>query len=233
MTITVVQYKCSNPSSVPTKQANNNAITNVPRGMPQKFRFADGENTFSLGRTVYVNAPQCHSVIKGKDPFTSIRVDSQVSATDSTCSKTLPNEGWSHTKITIPGQRRNALYTNQNLNQNLNQNTQCCINGKMTIVASSDEYIERKKNRAIGKGSSVVGQPGNQLGFQGITDQMTATQARRKTRNRGYVVPPKCRGGGGGGSTGGQSVSLGGGKCGAPTGGDVTALFYGRPYPTN
>ena len=229
MTITTVQYKCSNPPSVPLKQGGDNAITNVPRGMPQKFRYADGENSFSLGRNVYVNAPQCHSVIRGPDQFTSIRVDSRVSAEDGTCSKTLPNEGWSHTKITIPGKRRNALYANTTLNEN----TKCCTNGKMTIVTTGDEYIERKKNRAIGKGSSVVGQPGNQLSFQGIADQMTATQARRKVRNSGYVVPPKCRGGGGLSSTGGMSVSLGGGKCGQPTGWDVTPLFYGRPYPTN
>ncbi len=225
MTITVVQYKCSNPASVPLKQSKNNAITNVPRGMPQKFRYADGENTFSLGRSVYVNAPQCHSIIKGPDEFTSIRVDSSVSAENETCSKTLPNEGWSRTKITFRNRRRNALYSNAG--------ERCCENGKMSVVSTGDEYIERKKNRAIGKGSSVVGQPGNQLAFQGIADQMTATQARRKVRNSGYVVPPKCRGGGGLSSTGGMSVSLGGGKCGQPTGWDVTPLFYGRPYPTN
>ena len=222
MSITVVQYKCSNPASVPLKQAKNNAITDVPQGMPQKFRYADGGNSFSLGRNTYVNAPQCHSIIKGNDPFTSIRVDSQAGTT---CNKTLPNEGWSHTKITIPGKRRNALYANTNLNEN----TQCCRNGKMTIVASSDEYIERKKNRAIGKGSSTVGlmdkQGNNELAFQGISDQMTVTQAKRKVRNRGYVVPPKCRGGGGLSSSGGMSVSLGSGKCGQSTGWDVTPLF--------
>lgn len=224
MTITVVQYKCSNPSSVPLKQSKNNAITHVPRGMPQKFRYADGETTFSIGRSVYINAPQCHSIIKGSNPFTSIRVDSHVSNTDGTCSKILPNQGWSNTKITIRNRRRNALYSNAG--------ERCCENGKMSIVSTGDEYIERKKNRAIGKGSSVVGQQGNKLAFQGIADQITATQARRKVRNSGYVVPPKCRGGGGLNSVGGLSVSMGGGKCGQPTGGDVTPLFYGRPYPT-
>ena len=198
--------------------------------MPQKFHYADGENSFSLGRNVYINAPQCYSIITGDSPFTSIRVDSQA---NTECSKTLPNEGWSHTKITIPGKRRNTLYTNPNLNDN----TQCCRNGKMTIVTTADEYIERKKNRAIGKGSNTVGlqnsQGNNKLAFQGIATQMTATQARRKVRNSGYVVPPKCRGGGNSGTTGGMSVSLGGGKCGAPTGGDVTPLFHGRPFPTN
>jgi len=221
MSITVVKYKCSNPASISLKQAKNNAITDVPQGMPQKFRFADGENSFSLGRAVYTNAPQCHSVIKGGNPFTSIRVDSQAGRN---CNKTLPNTGWSHTRITIPGKRRNALYANTNLNEN----TKCCTNGKMTIVASSDEYIERKKNRAIGKGSSTVGlmnkQGNNQLSFQGITEQMTATQARRKVRNSGYVVPPKCRGGGD--ATGsGTSMNCCSGKCGQPTGWAVTPLF--------
>lgn len=184
MTITVVQYKCSNPASIPLKQGGNNAITNIPRGMPQKFRFADGENSFAIGRNVYINTPQCHSIIKGPNQFTSIRVDS---ASDGTCSKTLPNDGWSNTKITISGRRRNALYSNAG--------ERCCGNGKMSIISSGDEYIERKKNRAIGKGSSVVGEQNNHLSFQGIASKMTATQARRKVRNSGYVVPPKCRGG--------------------------------------
>lgn len=217
MTITVVQYKCSNPASIPLKQGGNNAITNIPRGMPQKFRFADGESSFAIGRNVYVNAPQCHSIIRGLDPFTSIRVDSRVEIGGSTCSKILPNQGWSSTKITIAGRRRNALYSNAG--------ERCCDNGKMSIVSSADEYIERKKNRTIGKASSVVGQPGNKLGFQGVANEMTATQARRKVRNGGYIVPPKCRGGGGLSSSGGMSVSLGSGKCGQPTGGPVTALF--------
>jgi hypothetical protein len=225
MSITVVQYKCSNPASVPLKQAKNNAITNVPQGMPQKFRYADGGNSFSLGRSVYTLAPQCHSIIKGNNPFTSIRVDSQAGTS---CNKIVANEGWSTTKIVVANRSRNALYSNAN--------ERCCENGKMTIVSSADEYIERKKNRAIGKGSSTVGlmnkQGNNELAFRGIATQMTATQARRKVRNSGYVVPPKCRGGGGLGSTGGiEAVSLGGGKCGQPTGWDVTPLFHGRPFP--
>ena len=215
MTVTVVQYKCSNPASVPLKQGKNNAITNVPRGMPQKFNVADGEASFAMGRNIYVNTPQCHSIIKGPNQFTSIRVDTSVNS--KTCNKNIPNTGWSNTKITIPGKRRNALYSNAG--------ERCCTNGKMSVVTSGDEYIERKKNRAIGKASSTIGQSGNALGFQGITDQITATQARRKVRSSGYVVPPKCRGGGGLNSVGGISVSIGSGKCGQPTGWPVTQQF--------
>ena len=185
MTVTVVQYKCSNPASVPLKQGKNNAITNVVQGMPQKFNVADGEASFAMGRNIYVNTPQCYSIINGTNGHTSIRVDTSVNINK--CNKTIPNSGWSNTKITIPGKRRNALYSNAE--------ERCCTNGKMSVVTSGDEYIERKKNRAIGKGSSTIGQPGNALGFQGIADQMTATQARRKARSSGYVVPPKCRGG--------------------------------------
>jgi hypothetical protein len=210
MTITVVQYRCGNPSSVPLKQSRNNAITNVPRGMPQKFRNADGSTTFSLGRNVYVNAPQCHSIIAGKTPFSSIRVDTQA---DVNCKETIQNTGWSHTNITISGQRRNALYSNTS--------QRCCENGKMSIVSSGDEYIERKKNRAIGKGSNPNPQNNYPLSFQGNEARMVATQARRKARSSGYVVPPKCRGGG-----------LGGG-CGQPGGWAVTPLFHGRDHKNN
>jgi hypothetical protein len=192
MSITVIKYKCGNPASIPLKQADNNAITNVPRGMPTKFRNADGESSFSLGRNAYVKAPQCNAIIVGDTPYNSIRVDSRPSLHlnsntyefYSDCNPIYPNSGWSNTKITIPGQRNNALYKT---------NTRCCKNGKMTQVASSDEYITRRKNRAIGKGSNTTSN-NTQLSFQGTTTMMEATQARRKTRNSGYVVPPKVRG---------------------------------------
>ena len=189
MSITVIKYKCGNPASIPLKQADNNAITNVSRGMPTKFRNADGESSFSLGRNAYVKAPQCNAIIVGDTPYNSIRVDSRPLANVNTntyefyydCNQIYPNSGWSNTKITIPGQRNNALYKT---------NTRCCKNGKMTQVTSSDEYITRKKNRAIGKGSNTT-LNNTQLSFQGTTTAMEATQARRKIRNRGYVVPPK------------------------------------------
>ena len=47
----VPDYKAGlNPASFPTKQSINNGITDGYYGMPQKFRGADGGNSFSVGR---------------------------------------------------------------------------------------------------------------------------------------------------------------------------------------
>ena len=193
MSLTVVHYGCSNPASVPIKQHTPNGMTEVPRGMPQKTGFADDTTTFAIGRQVYISAPQCHSIIKGNTASTSIRVDSSSSGK---CNPVIPNTKWSYNKITIPGQRRNAKYTEP----------RCCANGKKTVVTSSEQYIERKKNIAIGKGSSTLGlenkQGNKKLTFNdnnengNHTNYLTVANAKRRCRNSGYVVPPKCRGGG-------------------------------------
>ena len=195
MSITVVKYYCSNPASVPLKQSSNVRFTNVNSGMPTKFAYADGGSTFSTGRKIYIDAPQYSDIVPGNTPHQSIRVDSHTSSVDIK---------WSNTKITIPGQRRNALYETQ---------TRCCKNGKMTVVSSADEYIERKKNRAIGRGisssSGFLTFADNNL--QGNhTNNLSVTNAKRRTRNSGYVVPPKCRGNGkyaGCGKVGGAPVT--------------------------
>ena len=155
---------------------------------------------FSTGRKVYVDAPQYSDIIPGNTPYQSIRVDSHTSSVDI---------NWSSTKITIPGQRRNALYETQ---------TRCCQNGKMTVVSSADEYIERKKNRAIGRGIS------SSSGFLTFADNnlqgkhtnfLSVINAKRRCRNGGYIVPPKCRGNG----------KFAGAGCGKVGGAPVTTLL--------
>jgi hypothetical protein len=208
MSITVVKYYCSNPASVPLKQYSDVRYTTTKSGMPAKFAYADGGSTFSTGRKVYIDAPQCSSIINGTTPYSSIRVDNYNLTDQSTpCSTVISNPNWStKTQITIPGQRRSALYTSP----------RCCGVGKMTVVSSSDEYIERKKNRAIGRGisssSGFLTFADNDL--QGHhTNYLSVANAKRRCRNSGYVVPPKCRGNG----------KYAG--CGKVGGGPVTALL--------
>lgn len=204
MSVTVVKYYCSNPASIPLKQNSHVRYATVKSGMPAKFAYADGGTSFALGRRVMIDAPQCSSIIKGPTPYSSIRVDSYQTSAGS-CEKVLSNEGWSKAKITIPGQRRNALYETQ---------TRCCQNGKMSVITSGDEYIERKKNRAIGKGirqgsdGYLTFADNNLTGNN--TNYLAVTNARRRCRNSGYVVPPKCRGNGktaGCGMRGGNPVT--------------------------
>ena len=145
----VVNYEpkypeCRVPASFPTKQNINNGITNGYYGMPQKFRGADGANTFSSGREVYARA---------------IHKENNLIA--------LQNE---YKKKNIPG--------------------------KPVGVQDSTLHIQRKKNIAIGKGSI----PGNNttetsstLSFkaQYNSNRNTVNSALRRTRNLGYVPPPK------------------------------------------
>ena len=74
--------------------------------------------------------------------------------------------------------------------------------------------IERKKNKAIGKGIQTG--PDGYLTFadnnlnNNHTNNLSVTNARRRCRNGGYVVPPKCRGNGktaGCGMMGGNPVT--------------------------
>jgi hypothetical protein len=66
---------------------------------------------------------------------------------------------------------------------------------------SSQELINRRKNIAIGRGSQnrKDGLSFNDNNLNGShTNYLAVSDARRRTRNGGYVVPPKCRGKGSG-----------------------------------
>ena len=70
------------------------------------------------------------------------------------------------------------------------------LSGKVINVQSSDQYIQRKKNQAIGRGS-MPGQTNDNgstvLSFktQSNSNYNTINSARRRCRNSGYVIPAK------------------------------------------
>jgi len=63
-------------------------------------------------------------------------------------------------------------------------------------VQSTDQYIEQKKNQAIGRGTMPgIRSSANEpviLSFKS-NNSNTTNQALRRCRNRGYVVPPKVK----------------------------------------
>ena len=207
MPLTVVQYKCSNSSSVLSKNRGDNGISEtLGVSMPQKFRNEDGGASFASGRMGYIKAAQYSGDILGDAQFCkgqkAVRADMQI-----TKYIALEEGKWSRSNIVIPGRRRNAEYTS----------SKCCYNGKQSIVTSSEEYINRKKRIAIGRGTisqtpfafkdnDVCSATGTQH-----PNHLAVADAKRRCRNGGYVVPPKCRGGG----------------CGQPQGWRVTSLLGG------
>ena len=102
---------------------------------------------------------------------------------------------WSTSNHTIGNRRRNNVGCGGSA-----PNT-CLINGKQNNIMSSQELISRRKNRAIGQATRNTdnGLSFNDNNLNGThTNYLAVSNARRRTRNRGYVVPPKCRGHGSG-----------------------------------
>ena len=214
MSIIVVQYKCYNPSSVLSKGQGNNGISEIGgTSMPQKFRNEDGGASFASGRNEWRRVPLHTWFIYGYGDIEhrycgglkTIRAEFEPGP--------IHGSGyWSKSNIVIPGRRRNAEYTS----------CKCYYNGKQTIITSSEEYIHRKKRIAIGKGSnnktpfafkdndicSDKSAGGNHTQHP---NRLAVADAKRRCRNGGYVVPPKCRGGG----------------CRQPQGWPVTQLLGG------
>ena len=225
MSIRVIHYGSSGSASVPLRQYINNSVSNVLMGMPDKPRTADGTTRFAKGRMIFNRTfPSNVLLIDLKNRYCSenkvIRVDNLPHNYDDT-----PNQGdnvpgndivpglqesqpynsnpsqiiyvkkndWSTTKHTLSGHRRNQIYT-------CGPRRACLVNGKQNQIISSDELIQRKKNNAIGRGS-MPPKNNQTLSFNANnlngnhTNYLETTNAKRRTRNSGYVVPPKCRGG--------------------------------------
>jgi hypothetical protein len=159
------------PASFPLRQSLNNGLTNAIMGMPQKFRDDDGTNNFSQGRKIFINAPVCSSIINGPNQ-SSIRVDSNTP----NCSQNIPNYNWSRSSVhSVHGRH----------------NTGTIQNGKKSEVTSSDLYIQRKKNKAIGSGST--NKSGTDFSFKSNnkTNINTNNQALTRVRAGGSVAPAK------------------------------------------
>ena len=160
------------PASFPLKQnLINTGISNVRMGMPQKFQVSDGNNNFSLGRNTFINVPNCNSLIRG--PFkTSIRVETN----NPNCNDNLVNNNWSGISIHTNNGRR----TNGKL-----------IAGKKNQVLSSDQLINRNKNRAIGSGSSNIQEKKFSFKTDIPSNLNTINHSLRQVRGGGTVAPPK------------------------------------------
>ena len=168
--------KFNGPTSFPLKQNHiNTGITQSPMGMPQKFRYEDGNNQFSQGRKVFLNAPTCSSIINGPN-LTSIRVDNNTP----NCSQTIPNKNWSSSSIQPSMRSRHAK-----------QVSITSVNGKKNEVVSHDQYIQRLKNKAIGSGST--NRQGEDFSFKSNdkTHLNVTNHALRRARSGGTVAPAK------------------------------------------
>ena len=205
MSTTVVHYSCSNPSSVLGRQYIDNGATKVYRGMPQKTGYADGTASFATGREVFTKASTATAYLI--DPNRAqpgrggsvIRVDSHI----------LKPNGLNNPYVKTPTQIIQVDAVNQFSHSTLptgwsihrrgpTRSTRPIVNGKQNQIMSSAELVSRRKNNAIGRGSIPAKQDAalsfnaNNL-YGSHTNFLEATNARRRCRNSGYVVPPKCR----------------------------------------
>lgn len=177
---------------LPCKTANN-AILLERGSMPQKFQTADNTNNFSLARKSYKNTPLCSSYIKPNKNNCNIpvvRVDTPLNANCQNVIEINENNRWSQKRINLPG-RRNIKLNNEN----------CCFEGKLTKIIDNSQLVQRKKDLAIGKSSSI-NSSNNANSFQGLSPDMNsnsskliltsdADRALKRNRSNGYVVPIK------------------------------------------
>lgn len=206
MSTRVVHYprgEYSNPSSIPIRQYSDVRLSkkNLINAMPAKPRFADNNSTFSQGRKIYLNAPICSSYIISNNMNSknymvgpncstgAIRVDA---LKDNKCSSVI-----NQTKD--PRNTNSNIWTRSNYSAPTRRKNIPVLNGKKNNVMSSQELISRRKNISIGEGTNINLSKQKTLSFyqnnydNSHTNYLEANRARRRTRNSGYVVPPKCR----------------------------------------
>lgn len=217
-------YGTSNPASIPLKQYIQNGATNVNAGMPQKTGYADNTATFGQGRNKFIKASTCSIYLQDEsNPLNCntgvIRVDATnvknqeiecknlykvhpliqngeyTPNKDAISSYGLQSGTWSRSNHTIHNRQRNQVACSAS------SGGTCLLNGKQNNIMSSQELINRRKNIAIGRGSQNTnnGLSFNDNNLNGShTNYLAVSDARRRTRNGGYIVPPKCRGQGSG-----------------------------------
>jgi hypothetical protein len=176
--------------------------------MPQKTGYADGTNTFAKGRQVFTRASTSTAYLidpKGPQPGyggSTIRVDSHVLKPNGTNAPYIETQTQN---IEVGGANKfsySTLPTGWSIHrQGPTRSYRPIVNGKQNEIMSSAELIARRKNNAIGKGSipGANSSNTNPLSFNANnlygshTNFLEVTNARRRCRNSGYVVPPKCR----------------------------------------
>jgi len=187
MSVNVINYNpyCEITANFPIKQSLNNGWTakGVIGGMPQKFDVADGTNTFAMGRKVYTNIKRTGGGVIGGASDGRYGPDLVAAfVQNSKCCTT-----------TVRSEKNPGNILGRHVRE-----VGKPVSGNKSMVCSSDDYIQRKKNVAIGKGTNPNSislnnyNSNKQFGFKGDTSQMDVNRARRKTRSSGYIVPPKC-----------------------------------------
>lgn len=190
MSVNVINYNpyCQITANFPIKQSLNNGWTakGVIGGMPQKFDVADGTNTFAMGRKVYTNIKNIGEGVGGV-----IRGASDGRYGPDLVNAFVQNPNCCITTVRSEKNPGNILFRHV-------REVGKPVSGNKSMVCSSDDYIQRKKNVAIGKGTNPNSisltnyNSDKRLGFKGDTSQMDINRARRKARSSGYIVPPKC-----------------------------------------
>ena len=195
MSLLVVRYPYSqNLASIPLKQNINNGATIVEQGMPMKPRYADNTATFSQGRQIFLNTPFNNRQLFNNLNCSTGTIRVETSDLDNK-SKYVNSDNWSRSNHTIHNRKRNQIGCTGS------SPSTCLLNGKQNNITTSQEFISKKKNLAIGKGSQKTdkGLSYNDNNLYGAhTNYLSVYDAKRRTRNGGYIVPPKCRGKGSG-----------------------------------
>tara|TARA_A100001015_G_scaffold212085_1_gene237816 strand:- start:1134 stop:1793 length:660 start_codon:yes stop_codon:yes gene_type:complete len=204
----VVKYSLSNNSSIPKKQYIQNNYSTVQNGMPQKTGFADGTSQFSQGRKYYIKSPKCNFYLQDKNNqnncINTVRVEGYNKSLYDNYNKIIYTNSiffnkdgnsinqWSTSNHHIHNKRRSQLGCDSS------SASKCMINGKQNNIMSSQELISKRKNNAIGKGTAQQSNT-NLIAFNdnnlnnAHTNFIAVKDAKRRTRNQGYVVPPKCQ----------------------------------------
>ena len=179
MTVTLIRYDpyCQITASFPIKRSSNNSV--IPKGvgwggMPQKFYGADGNSSFAIGRKIYRDSDKSTNYSSANGIYGPELIEA------------LENQICCNNQLQI----RNQKNPGNKLIRHF-QEVGKPISGNKSIIATSDEYIRRKKNQAIGKGTNP--KLTEEFSLKGISAPITASQSLRRARSSGYVVPPKCR----------------------------------------
>lgn len=171
-------------NSIPRQQFNNNSIISINYNpniknvnlMPSKFQSSDNGASFSQGRNIFFNVEN----------------------------ENIPTNNFSLKKAFLNDQTKNCNCDTNCKNSvckckecNVKNKNLTCNVGKYLSVQSSDQYIQRLKNRAIGSGSLPKKEGNNYIAsFSGnntknSVNYQNTQQALKRLRNRGYIVPPK------------------------------------------
>ena len=176
--------QCTQPTILPTQcqPINNSQLSTINNSkltlMPSKFQSSDGSNTFSTGRRVFL----------------------QTSSNKIPTSNTQLIEMYKTAKLYNSEANCGHLKSQPIQSENCTKNCKYVAPSKFIKTQSSDQYIQRRKNLAIGKGTQAHEQTTQETKSSKYyssfttsyyTNMHTVRQALRRNRNSGYVVPPK------------------------------------------